>query len=177
MTQTAPRRFLARISLWTRLRAGRTTGRSGPRGQTAIASGLALLLAAGLLAGCSSGEPAPEEAAPAELAPSEETGAARTPAPRTVVPLEPLGEVTLADGFTFRWQAPEGAQVSSWRLRVFAGPERQVWSARELTATELVAPQDLLMKLEPGQSYTWRVAGHLEGVGRILSTDARIVAR
>jgi hypothetical protein len=142
-----------------------------------MAAGLALLLATGLLAGCSSGDPAPGEAAPAEPAPVEETEAARPPVPRTVVPLEPVGEVTLADGFTFRWQAPEGVQVSSWRLRVFSGPDIQVWSARELTASELTAPQELLIKLEPGQSYTWRVAGRLEGGGRVVSTDARLVAR
>jgi hypothetical protein len=154
--------------------------------RAAIGSGLALLLAAGALSGCSSGEPAPEEAAPDVVAPGEAVPGATVPAgrtgaaglaPRTVVALEPVGEATLAEGFIFRWQAPEGAAVVSWRVRVFSTAMSQLWSSGEVTGTEMTAPEALLLRMEPGNSYIWRVTGRLESGGRITSTDAVLVAR
>ncbi len=176
MIQTEPRRFPVHFSYWTRLSA------RGPRRHTALASVLVALLAVGLQAGCSSGEPAPEPVSPEEptpgvTVPAEGTGRPRPPVPTTVVPLEPQGEVVLADGFTFRWQAPEGAEVATWNLRVFTRSLQLIWSASDLTVTELAAPRDLLLKMEPGTSYTWRVAGRLAEGGRIRSPDARIAAR
>jgi hypothetical protein len=94
-----------------------------------------------------------------------------------VVPVEPLGEVVLANGFTFRWQAPEGAEVATWNLRVFTRSAQQIWSASDLTVTELAAPRDLLLKMEPGTTYTWRVIGRLAAGGRIRSPETRMVAR
>jgi hypothetical protein len=131
----------------------------------------ALAVAVGLLAACSSPEmpPTAEEGGPAK------TETRRSGPAEVVKPLEPLGAVSLADGFTFRWEAPEDVDVARWSLRVYVNPAVPIWTARAIPDPELTASAALLTKLEPGQLYSWRVVGHLVGGGRIRSPESQLI--
>ena len=131
-------------------------------------AGAVLLLG---LSACGSGEPEPAVAEPAPAADATRR------APVDMVPLSPTGEVTLADGFTFAWELPAGSQGGTWRIMVFDGGTQPIWESPWMTYTEFEAPPGLLIKMQAGSAYTWRVAGGLDAGGRGRTPDTRILIR
>jgi len=124
-----------------------------------------------VLTACGSGEPDPAVGEDAAAAASASEG------PVELVPLSPVGEVVLADGFTFAWELPAGAEGGNWRIVVSAGGSRALWESSRMTLTEFEAPPALLLKLQAGRAYSWRVAGTLDSGGRGRGPATRFIAR
>jgi hypothetical protein len=129
-----------------------------------------IFLVVGLTA-CGEGSPEPAEAGDTEVA------ASGRQAPAALAPLSPVGEVVLADGFSFAWELPEGAEGGIFSIAVFAGGSDALWKSPQMTFTEFEAPPALLLKLQPGRTYTWRVMGSLNSGGRGRGPDTRFSTR
>jgi hypothetical protein len=142
-----------------------------PVKKSALWPALAMVMLLAGLTACGSQEP--DVAAPAE----EGATASGRSGPQELVALSPTGEVALADGFTFTWELPAGTEGGAWHIVVFAGGSDPIWESPRMTFTEFEAPPALLLKLQPGRSYTWRVAGNMSPGGRARTPLTRFVTR
>lgn len=142
-----------------------------PENKSVLWPALALVMLLAGLTACGTQEP--DVAAPV----ADEPAASGRSGPKELAVLSPTGEVALADGFTFTWELPAGAEDGAWHIVVFAGGSEPIWQSPSMTYTEFEAPPALLLKLQAGRAYTWRVAGHLNPGGRARSPLTRFVAR